>query len=122
MVYSLGSNASGPKQAIAKIVENCVKEIRHMDRIEHDPEAQRIKKLVFDACLNSFYLASPPDDGKTTHVTLAPEDVMSSSVAPHPSVTIPATKPSTEKCESCKSIHDPRKPYDHAPVVLGASR
>jgi len=116
MAYSPTTNASGPMQAIRKMVEDCVKEIRHMDRIDYDPEAQRIKALVFDACRKSFLLGFP-DETVTTHVTTSPEAVQVSTGTPGPSVTVRLDEVATMKCETCKSLHDPRKTYDHTPMV-----
>ena len=124
MAYSPASNPPKPPLTnIDAIAEECVKEIRHMTVITHDPEGQRIKKLVIAACQQSFQLALPKNDGKTTHVTTDKDiqfKVEGIREVKDAKIVQEAMQPYFGLCHTCEppAIHDPRGTYDHAPVPL----
>ena len=109
-------------QQLDSIAVRVTKDIRHMDRIDHDPEGQRILQLVAAGLREAYNLAIPPDDGKTTHVTTAKdiqleikgiEGIKSAKVVQE---AMPAHHIST--CEICSTVHDPRRVYDHSSEPL----
>jgi len=102
---------------IERIAERVTKEVRHMEVIAHDPEGQRIKRLIVGACQESFALALPKDDGRTHHVTTEKDvqfkitgvEAKSAKTLPPANVAVPEVV-----CKTCDSLHDPRQQYDHA--------
>jgi len=109
-------------QELDSIAVRVTKEIRHMANIDHDPEGQRILKLVVAACQESYNLAIPPDDGKTTHVTTAKdiqfeikgkEGIKGAKIVQE---AMPAHH--IAACGICLTVHDPRKVYDHSSEPL----
>ena len=71
MSYTPISKGCGPVAVIDDIAQRFALKIRRADVIDHDPEGQRIKSLLKEACLEAYKFAVPDDDGKTTHVTVA---------------------------------------------------
>lgn len=125
MAYSPATHGCGASRSAAlieRIADRVTKSIRHMDVITHDPEAQRIKRLILEACHESLALAIPSADAATTHVTTdkdiqfrvegvgqvkGAKVVQEAQPAPHFGI-----------CAVCSSLHDPRGTYDHAPEPL----
>lgn len=107
-------------EKLDSIAVRVTKEIRHMDRIDHDPEGQRILKLVSAALREAYNLSV--DEGKTTHthITTAKDiqfkvegvtDVKDAKIVQE---AMPAH--SILACTICSKVHDPRQQYDHAAV------
>jgi hypothetical protein len=125
MAYSPASLACGSNVSamieIDRIAVEVTKAIRHMDRIEYDPEGQRIMKLLVPALREAYQLGVPIDDGTTTSVTMEKDIAfkVSGIAEVKPSTTVSLDTPWMGNCEICKVPHDPRRVYDHAAVAPG---
>ena len=104
---------------IEPIATKFAKRVRHMESIDHDPEGQRVKKLLVECCYEVIETIVPPDDGTTVHVTrdnpqiekvLTPAEHITNAHT----VGRPAEPVWTGICTICNRIHDLRKDYGHA--------
>jgi len=107
---------------IDRIAERVTKSIRHMDVITHDPEGQRIKKLVIAACNESLALAIPREDAPTTHVT-SEKDIqftVKGKEGLKDGKIVQEAMPAHHiaVCKICSAVHNPRGTYDHAAEPL----
>jgi hypothetical protein len=57
------------KIKINRIAHKWAVRLRRADNIDHDPEGQRMKGVIAEACMEAYGLAVPEDDGKTVVVT-----------------------------------------------------
>jgi hypothetical protein len=118
--YPAGSIIRGVQSEIESISEKRAKEIRHADVISHDPEGQRIKSLLSAALWDFYEYLFPQDDGKTTTVTTRRDSPITTHGLHQPAgesqIVEVATPIYVGVCARCKSVHDPRGSYDHAPV------
>ena len=60
------------KIKINRIAHKWAIQLRRADNIDHDPEGQRMKAVIAEACLEAYRLARPEPDGKKVLVTEAP--------------------------------------------------
>jgi hypothetical protein len=96
------------------------KRVRHMENVSHDPEGQRVKKLMVEMIYEFVAVLLPPDDGTTTHLTKANpqlEKVIKPVEGTHGTIVgRPAQQPWMGLCEKCHFVHDLRGDYDHISV------
>ena len=121
MAYS-PTGSVGTAEFLDRIAERVTKDIRHMDVISHDPEAQRIKRLIVAACQESFALALPRDDGMTRHVT-SDKDIqftVKGQEGLKDGKIVQEAMPAHHiaVCKICSAVHNPRGTYDHAAEPL----
>ena len=57
------------KVKINRIAHKYAIKLRRADNIDHDPEGQRMKDVIAEACMETYRLAVPEDDGKRVLVT-----------------------------------------------------
>lgn len=60
------------KTNIYRIAHQQAIRLRRADNIDNDPEGQRMKAVIADACFETYRFAVPQDDGNKVSVTEAP--------------------------------------------------